>query len=292
MDTQRIQCASSNFIQLWVFCLGLALTVPLQAAGIYAGPEYFGAWASASANSTSNSSGPSQQSPWGPYPNGQLTGLALANDTNASGSVSAASNASLGSLGGTVTAGGTAGCGGNFQQPCINASSYTEFYDQFQVTGAPAGTPVVIRFALSTSGSLEGTGYWSYNATLSDFGSGVSNSDSSGGLVLTVDQDIVKTQSWTSTYYVGTSYGLAGSMSMNVGERNCLPTCSSDTFIILDLGHTSVASATILTPGSFQLVSASGYDYLNPVPVPAAAWLFGSGLLALSGLLRQRAGRS
>lgn len=42
-------------------------------------------------------------------------------------------------------------------------------------------------------------------------------------------------------------------------------------------------------PGTtFHLGSYSGLEYLTPVPVPAAVWLFGSGLAAMAGWLRRR----
>ncbi len=42
---------------------------------------------------------------------------------------------------------------------------------------------------------------------------------------------------------------------------------------------------------NYQLISASGADYryaTAPVPLPAAVWLFGSGLLGLIGIARRK----
>ena len=48
---------------------------------------------------------------------------------------------------------------------------------------------------------------------------------------------------------------------------------------------------TYLTPvtDGVQLLAESGHDYSAPVPVPAAVWLFGSGLLGLIGVARRKA---
>ena len=42
-----------------------------------------------------------------------------------------------------------------------------------------------------------------------------------------------------------------------------------------------------ITPGSGSYVYAIGYDSINAVPVPAAVWLLGSGLLGLLGIRRK-----
>ncbi len=278
------------FILSCSFGLGLIFPAASQAAGVYGGPNYYGAYATASANGMINTSGPANvtEANGTVDVNGLLSASASASDSNVSGAVSATGNANVGHLGGIANAAGVNGCAGLFQQPCINSGNYTEFYDQFHLTGAPDGTPVTIQFTLTTSGTVQGTGYWGYQTRLSDGWYTVENSDGSGGTTPTVDMGILKTASWTGTYLVGSNYPLIAWMNMSVGERTCLPTCSSNTAITLDLSHTSLASATILAPGNIQIVSASGYDYLNPVPIPAAGWLFGSGLLGLVGVARHK----
>jgi len=55
-------------------------------------------------------------------------------------------------------------------------------------------------------------------------------------------------------------------------------------------GITGVYDAQGNALDSFSVNSASGFDYLHSaaVPVPAAAWLFGSGLLGLAGVARRK----
>lgn len=297
MNNVRKRMYARQWARRGLLGAGLVLAAGAQAAGVYPGPNYYGAWASASANSASaqdsitNTSGPPENG----TPNGLLQAGAAASLSpvyylgKVSGSVSAGGNAYIGRLGGIANASGVNGCDSPaFQGPCLGSSSYTEFYDQFHLTGAPDGTPVTIQFSLTTSGTVQGTGGWGYFASLSDGWNATGNSDSSGGTTPTVNLDIFQSHSWTATYYVGSNYPLYGSMNMGVGERTCLPTCTSGTAITLDLSHTTLASAMILTPGNFQLVSASGYDYINPVPIPAAAWLFGPGLLGLVGVARRK----
>lgn len=153
---------------------------------------------------------------------------------------------------------------GLFQQPCVNASSQVAFYDQFALTGAPDGTPISIQFNLTTSGSVSGFGGWGYGATLSDGWDQVGNYDGTGGTVSAYNQTISQTNSWVGTYNIGATYALIGNMYLGAFEDNCpagSQNCGQMNTIMLDLSHTSLASAEILTPGvNIQMISASGYD--------------------------------
>lgn len=67
-----------------------------------------------------------------------------------------------------------------------------------------------------------------------------------------------------------------------------------DIFMENDLSSTAVTTASVydmegnLLPDE-RVVNVSGYEYgLNPVPVPAAAWLFGSALIGLMGMARRK----
>jgi hypothetical protein len=57
-----------------------------------------------------------------------------------------------------------------------------------------------------------------------------------------------------------------------------------------DYSHTANIWLKVLDP-DYQLITDSGHAYAAPVPLPAAAWLFGSGLLALIGSFRCKAKR-
>lgn len=47
----------------------------------------------------------------------------------------------------------------------------------------------------------------------------------------------------------------------------------------------TVQQESTLNPGEWVAITR---DYLNPVPVPSAAWLFGSGLIGLIGIARRK----
>jgi len=67
---------------------------------------------------------------------------------------------------------------------------------------------------------------------------------------------------------------------------NCFHLANCD--LTSDASHSDYLS--ISTPAGYSFTSASGYQYLgmSAVPVPAAAWLLGSGLLGLVGVARKR----
>lgn len=60
-------------------------------------------------------------------------------------------------------------------------------------------------------------------------------------------------------------------------------------FAQIDYSNTVHFYLDALTPGA-NTVGTSGYDYASPaaVPLPASAWMFGSGLLGLAGMARKR----
>ena len=66
---------------------------------------------------------------------------------------------------------------------------------------------------------------------------------------------------------------------------------NTGTFIVNNVGNFAV-SFTDCSPGEFKLVSAklivNGDVDSQPVPAPAAIWLFGTGLVSLVGLKRKR----
>lgn len=262
----------------------LAMTPLAHAA--YIGPNLFGTWASASADTITSTSGPSEQTPGGPAPNGLLSSNASASGGNGNGAASGQGFANVGLLGGNAAA---SGClGGNFQQICISGGNYTEFYDTFQVTGAPSGTPVSIQFTLATAVNLMGFGQGGYQTRFSDGFNQVENSY--GAFIGSYSGNILQSHSWTATYNVGTSYSLSGWMNMSVQEQNCpggSQNCGASNSLVMDLTSWD-GYATILDCPGCGVQSASGFNYLSPVPLPAPAGLLLSGLIGLCVLGRNQ----
>jgi len=107
----------------------------------------------------------------------------------------------------------------------------------------------------------------------------------------------------TVTWYVGTTNTVAGSTLLtNSGQGG---TDLIDTFSFTSLGleiskftvtsykGTKTVNGSNVTAWSSFYISSLDYSKVAvvppPVPVPAAAWLMGSGLLGLAGLARRRA---
>jgi hypothetical protein len=301
MDNKLKRNIVLRVVQGALFCAGLALAAGSQAAGVWGGPYYYGAYATATVDGITNTSGTAnvREANGTIDVNGLSAAYATASGTDTAGTGSSAGSAHVGYLGGSATfAGCPPGAPGGFQAVCGGSSSHSEFYDQFQITSAtmPAGTPVSIQFSITSNGVVDGTGAWGYADGLSDGYITTGNSYSTGGVEETFNNmAISQTHSWTRTYYVGGWNALYGSMDTGVFQRNCYDgsqDCGVIFSITADFSHTSFASAKILTAGDFQLVSAGGYDYLNPVPVPPAVWLFVSGLLGLVGVAQRRNARS
>jgi hypothetical protein len=93
----------------------------------------------------------------------------------------------------------------------------------------------------------------------------------------------------------GAAFGNFGGMSgpALVGPLTFTATAAGD--VVFDLGPSSSAQVGgFFSAATFeeQFPSFSGVDVLievSEIPVPAAVWLFGSGLLALVGAARRRA---
>ena len=88
------------------------------------------------------------------------------------------------------------------------------------------------------------------------------------------------------------SVSVSGSLDANASflEANTYGTNGTAHFEILS------ASTNILSPGlynythdSYVFSAAVWYEAVEPVPIPAAIWLFGSGLLGLIGVARRKA---
>ena len=83
--------------------------------------------------------------------------------------------------------------------------------------------------------------------------------------------------SYTRSVGVGDAFNLAYGVNSSISTG------------AVDLRNTAVISFDL--PQGVYLTSAQGGTFGAPVPVPAAAWLFGSGLLGLIGVARRKTGR-
>ncbi len=90
---------------------------------------------------------------------------------------------------------------------------------------------------------------------------------------------------------MATANALAGQKYINVCNGfYCYKVAAGyfpDSNAIADASNTAGFHIDVLTPGG-SYSSLSGQSYLTTVPIPAAAWLFGSGLLGLIGVARKK----
>ncbi|TGD75432.1 VPLPA-CTERM sorting domain-containing protein [Mangrovimicrobium sediminis] len=134
-----------------------------------------------------------------------------------------------------------------------------------------------------------------------------------GGFSLSWDASVLEVQSYTLTFVGDQTFGQAGTLDnvagtlMNAdvtslnGTANAAFQIASITFAAIGTGNTLLDLAIGTFPGGSPRVwaDATGFNdtnplfydgkvAVNPVPVPAAAWLFGSGLLGLGSLSRRK----
>ncbi len=107
---------------------------------------------------------------------------------------------------------------------------------------------------------------------------------SCGGFACT-DSDIFSTGPLADTAGVLAAWSLGGTLDLanTVGW-------GSDTKVILQLQNNLLAKTATAGDVAFIQKKKGGIGItVNPVPVPAAVWLFGSGLIGLVGLARRKA---
>ncbi len=142
----------------------------------------------------------------------------------------------------------------------------------------------------------------------SDTGSGTATLDDSGMLTLNGSRVATAyigsflaaaTNTTVTTTFNGTYAG--GAFTATSGQivpNSCFAGC--DRIFNMPVGYDSVSGTVLLSGGSINaVVVMNGFLLITDtwtltpttpaVPVPAAAWLFGSGLLGLAGITRRRA---
>ena len=97
----------------------------------------------------------------------------------------------------------------------------------------------------------------------------------------------LKMSAYTGTFYPACTDSLGGGLCDVYSQAD--PQASADYSHTLRWGGITVTNQ-YGTPVVFTVNSTSGFNYAQPapVPVPAAAWLFGSGLLGLIGVARRK----
>jgi hypothetical protein len=104
------------------------------------------------------------------------------------------------------------------------------------------------------------------------------------GLFACSDSDIFSAGTLADTAGVLTDWNLGGTLDLanTVGW-------GSDTKVILQLQNNLLAETASAGEVAFIQKKKGGIGItVNPVPVPAAVWLFGSGLIGLVGLARRK----
>lgn len=249
------------------------------------------------------------------------TGPAIHSFTQ-SGASSASGHASVSSLGAAVS--GAAGstpmsyfytdtegngrASDNNYQASAGGNTNAQFWDTLKINPAPGAQPgdkVELQFTLNLDGggNVAGNGNVTVYSSLS-----VLQGVGGGGLSLSsAGRTSVILSLFAYTPYTPYEVSLSGLLTLNANALagralGCaVPNiwCTTDTTqygdyyadstAIGSYGSTASFYIDVLTPGA-SFTSESGASYLSvaAVPVPAAVWLFGSGLIGLTGFARRK----
>lgn len=138
-----------------------------------------------------------------------------------------------------------------------------------------------------------GSGFFSYdNSLITGFGNETIDANSGLALELTVfGQTFTEANDIDYSGYPALTFldGAISSLDYYVSESMCFDCIDQNITDIIKDGvyDFSIYPLTKLADGSFEAVlSVNGS--INPVPVPAAVWLFGSGLIGLAGVARRK----
>lgn len=227
---------------------------------------------------------------------------------------SATAKASMGSLGVSAasqadstpqaylytTTSNTGGIAENMYRANASSSATSAWYDLITVGGTPgANGYVVLKFTIDLHGTTsvfptDGASAsiasrffiddsWRYNGQILGLGAPGTATDTIGfrpGQQIQLYGDLMASAS-----------ALAGQKYVSVCSGFLCYTVPVGYFpgsnAIADAANTAGFYIDVVTPGG-SYSSLSGQSYLTGVPVPAAVWLFGSGLLGLAGVARRK----
>lgn len=227
---------------------------------------------------------------------------------------SASATAGLGSLGASAashadsspqaylytTTANTGGIAENMYRANAQSSAMSTWYDQITVGGtANANGYVVLQFTLDLHGS---TSVFPADAASASIASRFFIDDRSRYisqqiLGLNSPGTVVETIGFRPGQQIQLYGDLSASASALAGQKYV---CSGyfcqlvpvgyfpDSNAIADAFNTAGFHIDVLTPGG-SYTATSGQSYLTAVPVPAAVWLFSSGLMGLIGVARRKA---
>lgn len=170
---------------------------------------------------------------------------------------------------------------GNF---AVSALADAGFTDPFRIQGPAASNKLVdVLLTLSIGGGTIGntqvsSGLWINNNKYIDF---YQSTLSPATFYCAWPVSGACDGSMTVKLPVNTTLSLSAAIAVQAAANSSQPNSTAD------YSHTANIWLKVLDP-DYQLFSDSGHSYAAPVPLPAAIWLFGGGLVALMQGIRRK----
>ena len=161
----------------------------------------------------------------------------------------------------------------------VGSRAEADFTDSFRVPGPTGFTDINMSFPVSGGFSGASSAFGEFgvgNSTLVQFIEGLHNERS-----FTCASHIANC---SSTFQIRIPFNTSISFHAMLSVIASVSTSPNNRDSLADYSHTARVFISAVDP-QYHIISESGFDY-SPVPVPAAFWLFGSGLFGLC--LRRR----